>query len=264
MPGSIDYNQLFQELSPAAFSALRPAQREALDRYSKAHSDTPDLAIELPTGAGKSLIALLICEAWRREGSTVAVLTGNKTLARQMEEEGRRLGVPVVRFEGAGGAIPLTDRRRYRRAQAIAIMNYWVMFNQNPVVDSADLMVVDDAHLAEAALDSLFSIEIDRYAHPVLFDSLVHDLAQTFPDYATFQDAVTDVPSRAGTELLNHPGKGGGSRTRRMEPCQTTHQDPSGGTRPSFASGQSGCTSKQLIVPVSGTVLSVGWPSSWA
>lgn len=203
MPGSIDYNQLFQELSPAAFSALRPAQREALDRYSKAHSDTPDLAIELPTGAGKSLIALLICEAWRREGSTVAVLTGNKTLARQMEEEGRRLGVPVVRLEGAGGAIPLTDRRRYRRAQAIAIMNYWVMFNQNPVVDSADLLVVDDAHLAEAALDSLFSIEIDRYTHPVLFESLVHDLAQTFPDYATFQDAVADVPSRAGTELLS-------------------------------------------------------------
>jgi hypothetical protein len=97
----------------------------------------------------------------------------------------------------------LPRRRRYRRAQAIGIMNYWVMFNQNPVIDSADLLVIDDAHLAEAALDSLFSVEVDRYAHPAMFDALVRALAEAFPDYATFQDAVADVPSRAGTELLS-------------------------------------------------------------
>jgi Helicase C-terminal domain len=168
---------------------------------------TSDLAIELPTGAGKSLIALLICEAWRRDGKTVAVLTGNKTLARQMEHEGQRLNVPVVRFEGQGPSIPLVDRRRYRRAEAIAVMNYWVMFNQNPVVDSADLLVIDDAHLAEAALNSLFSVEIDRYNHPALFETLVRDLAQDFPDYATFQDALTDAPTdpptSTRTELLS-------------------------------------------------------------
>jgi hypothetical protein len=78
-------------------------------------------------------------------------LTGNKVLARQMESEGQLLGVPVVRFEGDCGSIPLSARRRYRRAEAIAVMNYWVMFNQNPVIDSADLLVIDDAHLAEGA-----------------------------------------------------------------------------------------------------------------
>jgi hypothetical protein len=203
MPGAIDYVHLLNELASATFTNLRPAQIAALARYSADHGGTADLAIELPTGAGKSLIGLLIGEAWRREGKTVAVLTGNKTLARQMEGEGRQLGVPVVRFEGAGNTIPLPERRRYRRAQAIAVMNYWVMFNQNPVVDSADLLIIDDAHLAEAALDSLFSVEIDRYAHPLLFEALIRDLAQAFPDYVTFQDALTDAPSRAGTELLS-------------------------------------------------------------
>jgi len=81
VPGAIDYVQLLSELGSATFTDLRPAQVAALERYSADHSATPDLAIELPTGAGKSLIALLICEAWRREGKTVAVLTGNKTLA---------------------------------------------------------------------------------------------------------------------------------------------------------------------------------------
>jgi superfamily II DNA or RNA helicase len=173
VPGAVDYAQLLANLGSGDFTTLRSAQGTALASYAAGHTAIGDLAIELPTGAGKSLIALLICEAWRREGSTVAVLTGNKALARQMESEGQRLGVPVVRFEGDGGSIPLSSRRQYRRAEAIAVMNYWVMFNQNPVVDSADLLIIDDAHLAEGPLDSLFSLEIDRYDHPALFGSLV-------------------------------------------------------------------------------------------
>ena len=102
------------------------------------------------------------------------------------------LGLPPDRFPQP------RDRRR-----EVAVMNYWVMFNQNPVVDSADLLVIDDAHLAERALDSLYSAEIDRYDHPALFWSLVQDMAQAFPDYAALQDALTDGPTRAGTELLS-------------------------------------------------------------
>jgi hypothetical protein len=69
-------------------------------------------------------------------------------LARDMEEQGRDLGVPVERMEGGRDDIPLSARRRYRRGSATAVMNYWVMFNSNPVIDSADLLIIDDAHLA--------------------------------------------------------------------------------------------------------------------
>jgi hypothetical protein len=203
VPGEADYVGLLAELASARFSHLRDSQRAALDAYAAQHTTSPDLAVELPTGAGKSLIALLICEAWRREGASVAILTGNKTLARQMEGEADLLGVPVVRFEGPGHEIPLPERRRYHRARAVAVMNYWVLFNQNPVLDAPDLLVVDDAHLAEGPLDSLYSVAIERYAHPVLFEALMRELAARFPDYATFQDAVDDLPSRGGTELLS-------------------------------------------------------------
>ncbi len=33
-----------------------------------------------------------------------------------MESEGQRLSAPMVRFEGEGVSIPLSARRRYRRA----------------------------------------------------------------------------------------------------------------------------------------------------
>jgi hypothetical protein len=199
-----DFGELLSELGSERFQELRPAQAAVLADYSANHAGTTDLAIELPTGAGKSLVALLIGEAWRREDRTVAVLTGNKALAAQTEREGTDLGVPVVRMEGRGEDIPLTARRRYRRSQAIGVMNYWVMFNSNPVVDSADLLIIDDAHLAEGALEGLFSIQIDRYGHPQLFSTLVTDLAARLPDYASLEDARSEDPRpRAGVELMS-------------------------------------------------------------
>ncbi|MFI4984921.1 MAG: helicase C-terminal domain-containing protein [Solirubrobacterales bacterium] len=200
-----DFRELLSGQASERFQTLRPAQDAVLAEYATSHLETLDLAIELPTGAGKSLVALLIGEAWRREGRTVAVLTGNKALAAQMEREGTDLHVPVARMEGRGEDIGLSLRRRYRRSQAIGVMNYWVMFNSNPVVDSADLLIVDDAHLAEGALEGLFSMQIDRYAHPQLFATLVTELAARLPDYASLEDARSEDPrARAGVELMSY------------------------------------------------------------
>jgi hypothetical protein len=198
------FPEMLSAFGSPRFPRLRPAQDVVLAEYLAEHRETRDLAIELPTGAGKSLIALLIGEAWRRSGRTVAVLTGNKVLARDMEEQGRDLGVPVERMEGGGDGIPLAARRRYRRGNAIAVMNYWVMFNSNPVIDSADLLIIDDAHLAEGALENLFSVQIDRFTHPTLFGMLAGELSARLPDYASLRDAAADEPSgHGGVELMS-------------------------------------------------------------
>jgi hypothetical protein len=204
MAGSIDYESLLAEFQSEQFSQLRPSQNEVLRLYSQSYTDKPDIAIELPTGAGKSLIALLIGEAWRRDGKKVAILTGNKTLARQMEKEAASLGMHSVRMEGPGNQIPSSEKRAYHRSTAIAIMNYWVYFNQNPVIDPADLLFMDDAHLAEHCLHSLFSIEFDRFEHKSLFEALVTELASRFPEYSVLQDALDDqAPNTAQTELFS-------------------------------------------------------------
>ena len=125
----------------------------------------------------------------------MAILSANKTLARQMENEAQRLGIPSVLMEGRGVDIPSRDKRNYHRANKIAIMNYWVYFNQNPVVDSADLLIMDDAHLAEHCLHSLWSVEINRYEHENLFEAVVAELINHFPEYTVLHDALNDNPS---------------------------------------------------------------------
>jgi len=200
-----NYMEFLTSFTSSKFQSLWPAQAHMLDAYAMTFSSEPDVAIELPTGAGKTLIALLIAETWRQEGKKVAILSANKTLARQILQEAHVLGIPAVLMEGKGTDIPASDKRAYGRAAKIAIMNYWVYFNQNPVIDIADLLIMDDAHLAEHCLHSLYSVEIERHAHESLFKTLITELQERFPEYSVLADALSDgdVPNPSPTELLS-------------------------------------------------------------
>jgi superfamily II DNA or RNA helicase len=129
MPGAIDYADLLAGFESTIFRALRPAQAAVLAAYASDYAEKSDVGVELPTGAGKSPIALLVCEAWRREGKRVAILTANKTLAGLMQDYAEQLGVSVARLEGRGEEIPSTLVRQVSRHRTIGVMNYWVYFN---------------------------------------------------------------------------------------------------------------------------------------
>lgn len=126
----------------AVYQHLRPAQKHVLEQYAAIHGETQDLAIELPTGVGKTLIALLVADFALDNGRAVAYLTGTKQLAEQVEAQASGLAnLRVVRFYG--GHYPGGDLDDYHQAQAVGVMNYWVYFNSKPKVQPADLLLFE-------------------------------------------------------------------------------------------------------------------------
>jgi superfamily II DNA or RNA helicase len=147
-----DFDERLEAFESAAFKELRPGQRQVLSAYAADHLGTSDLAIEMPTGEGKTLLALLIADLALDQSRSVAYLTGTRQLAERAEEEAAKLGLDTVRFASKDyGGAKLDD---YHQAQAVGVMNYWVYFNSKPVPKPADLVIFDDAHLAEQPLSS--------------------------------------------------------------------------------------------------------------
>jgi hypothetical protein len=78
--------------------------------------------------------------------------------AQRIEEAAAKLGLDLVRIAARDyGGAKLDD---YHQTQVVGVMNYWVYFNSWPVPQPADLVIFDDAHLAEQPLSSLQTLRI--------------------------------------------------------------------------------------------------------
>jgi|SRR3954466_4548072 len=100
-----DWEALLGEFGSPTFGELRPRQREVLDAYSAVTDD--DIAIQLPTGGGKTLIGLLLGEHHLQEGKRVAYLTGNNHLSDQVVNEAHKRFVCVSAGLGEAGSVTL-------------------------------------------------------------------------------------------------------------------------------------------------------------
>ncbi|MGH3874877.1 MAG: DEAD/DEAH box helicase [Pseudonocardiaceae bacterium] len=155
-PSVPNFEERLVAFASADFAALRPGQQLVLSKYAGDHLNTSDLAIEMPTGEGKTLVALLIADYALDQGRSVAYLTGTRQLAERVEVEASKLGLDVVRFASRSyGGARLDD---YHQAQAVGVMNYWVYFNSQPIPQPADLVIFD--HLAEQPLSGLQTLRI--------------------------------------------------------------------------------------------------------
>jgi hypothetical protein len=197
-----DFGPRLGAFNSPVYRKLFPAQEHVLVRYAAQYLDNPNVAIELPTGVGKTLIALLLADYALERGWAVAYLTGSNVLAQQVQEQAQNLpGLVAHRFWG--GHYPGAALDDYHQAQAIGIMNYWVYFNSSPKVDPADLVIFDDAHLAEQPLAGLFTARIGRAAYPELYTKICDVVRAHTNAYETLP-AMRDgsLPFGAPPELL--------------------------------------------------------------
>jgi hypothetical protein len=201
----IDFADRLDRLTSSKFQTLRPAQEHVLSKLGSLHIDDGDVGVELPTGEGKTLIALLMGDWALDQGMSVAYLTGTRHLAEQVEADAAYLpGIEVRRF--ASGHYPAAHLDDYHQAQAIGVMNYWVYFNSSPRVEPADLVMFDDAHLAEQPLSGMFTLRIPRTSalatdlYTAVCDLVLARSPDTYPTLKALRDGT--APSGSPPELI--------------------------------------------------------------
>ncbi|MEX2374115.1 MAG: DEAD/DEAH box helicase [Dehalococcoidia bacterium] len=158
---------------PTTHSYLRGPQQDVLRKYVDEAVDLPDVALELPTGTGKTLVGLLVAD-WRRRrsGEKVAYLGLTTQLAHQALSEASKLGLPAADLTGDRDHRSAAEVGRYARAEAVGITTYSNLFNANPVVQASNVLVLDDMHGGDEYVSQRWTVRVSRMELPSLYDEL--------------------------------------------------------------------------------------------
>jgi DEAD/DEAH box helicase len=187
---------LFRSLRPTdgALRHLWAHQADLLREYHQLSPTPRDVAVELPTGGGKTLVGLLLAE-YRRvaHGQRIAYLCPNIQLARQAASKAHGYGMSAVTLTGPQANYDAADYLAYNRGQAIAVTTYHGIFNTNPRIDAAQTMVLDDAHAGEGAVADLWSVTAERDEGP-LYAALLSDVIDALP--GVFAERLRDTDRR--------------------------------------------------------------------
>ena len=180
-------------------------QEKTLDSYFKTHLDAKDLAIELPTGTGKTLVGLLIGEYRRRSrNERVAFLCSTKQLCAQVHKQAKKYGIPSSLLVGRQAEYDSGDFFKYQQAKAIAITTYSGVFNTNPKISDPHVIICDDAHAAENFVPDMWTLSVNRFDHPELFERLFSLLKGIMSDNAAYR-IESDATSRNSTVEMISP-----------------------------------------------------------
>lgn len=152
----------FKTLTKRQFPDVMPHQKEILEQYATAHEKTCDIALQLPTGSGKTLVGLLIAD-WRRLKlkERVIYLCPTRQLVQQTVTQARdQYGIDAIDLSGKKDNFLPAAQTAYKTGSAIAVTTYSGLFNTNPFFDDPNLIVVDDTHSAENYIAAMWSLNI--------------------------------------------------------------------------------------------------------
>ena len=139
-------------------------QKEMLTAYAEKMVDAPDVALQLPTGSGKTLVGLLIAE-WRRRkfNDRVVYLCPTRQLVNQVVKQAEKeYGIDAIAFTKSKHQYRPVDTTAYRTRSKLAVTTYSSLFNAYPFFEDPETIILDDAHAAENYIAKMWSLEIPR------------------------------------------------------------------------------------------------------
>lgn len=154
------------------FAFLRDAQNEVLSEWYK-RKDEKNLLIKMNTGAGKTLVGLLILYSKMLETKKKCLfLCPDKQLVNQVLEQSKNYSIPTCTFDEDENDFP----EEFLNNEAILITTVQKLFNGKNKFDKQKIeiesIVIDDAHRCIEKIKDSFTIKIPNDNQ--MYDSLVH------------------------------------------------------------------------------------------
>ena len=174
--------EMYDDYKNRKITGIQDYQSKMLDSYMQQAFDKTDVAIELPTGTGKTLIGLLIGEYRRRKlQERVVYVCPTKQLVYQTASyASEKYGIKVVAFTGSKADYNTEDKMKFATGQALAITNYSSIFNSNSYFANTDVLIFDDAHSGESYISSNWTVELKR--EEKAYFSLVEEVKSILTD----------------------------------------------------------------------------------
>ncbi|MGJ9458511.1 DEAD/DEAH box helicase family protein [Oceanobacillus sp. CF4.6] len=187
--------EMYKDNKKRTINGTLDYQSKMIETYMQQAFNKKDVAFELPTGSGKTLIGLLIGEYRRRKykEKVVYLCTNNQLVNQVVEKANADYGIKVHGFTGKIIGYEPNAKSSYNRAETIAVTNYSSLFNTNAFFDDADLIIFDDAHSSENYIVSNWSLDISRFENTELYLSLTENLKDVL-ELTQYNRMINDDP----------------------------------------------------------------------
>ena len=186
------------------FNDLWRGQDKALTEWNAAR-ERQDVLVSLNTGAGKTIVGLLIAQSLVNEGlQNVLYVCSTIDLVRQTSEEADRIGIDHSTRVRKGFSNDL-----FETGKAFCITTYAALFNGHSALRNRffpQAIIFDDAHVAESLLRDAFTLRVDVYDHEDLFKEIAELFKPHFHELGIagrFRDAL-DLSRRSTAFVAPH------------------------------------------------------------
>lgn len=211
-PKPINPREIFNGLpKPLGINDLYASQAEVLDAWFQRRLDK-DVVVKLHTGGGKTLVGLLMAQSVMNEiGEPVIYLAPTTQLVDQVIAKSKEYGISTAPYT-RGQPFP----NEFLDGKTVLVGAYESLFggrskfgvrNSGKEIIKAGAILLDDAHVALAAIRKQFSLVIDAKAHPGIYADISGRFRTAFGEVGrggSFRDVtdgkdhgVLEVPSWA-------------------------------------------------------------------
>lgn len=175
--------EMFQDNKLKCIKGILDYQSEILDSYMKTLQNETirdkNVAFEMPTGSGKTLIGVLIAEFHRRKYNRRALFLcpTNQLVEQVCRQANNQYGISAIAFTGKQKDYSPYDKTRFLTQKAIGVTTYSSFFSFGTIFDGTDILVFDDVHSSESYIADNWTLEIDRFENTTLFSQIVEVLS---------------------------------------------------------------------------------------